>query len=231
MKKSLRMEELITRHSAIMDQYDPDKRVGLIVDEWGTWFLTEPGTNPGFLYQQNTMRDALVAGLHLHIFQNHHDRVQMTNVAQMVNVLQAMVLTEGPAMLLTPTYHVFEMFKVHQDAQALATHTRLGNYEYDGDSIPQVSVSASKAQNSYIHVSLCNVHPGESANLNLELRGLEEVKGISGVVLASDEMQAHNTFDQPERVKKETFTSFQQQDQHLDVTLPPMSVVMLTIAP
>ncbi|KAF6620148.1 alpha-N-arabinofuranosidase [Paenibacillus polymyxa] len=231
MKKSLHMDELITRHSAIMDQYDPDKRVGLIVDEWGTWFLTEPGTNPGFLYQQNTMRDALVAGLHLHIFHNHHDRVQMTNIAQMVNVLQAMVLTEGPAMLLTPTYHVFEMFKVHQDAQALAIHAKVGNYEYDGDSIPQVSVSASKAQDGFIHISLCNVHPGESANLSLELRGLEEVKEINGVVLASDDMQAHNTFDQPERVKKEAFTSYQLQEQHLDVTLPPMSVVMLTIAP
>lgn len=202
MKKSLHMDELITRHSAIMDQYDPDKRVGLIIDEWGTWFLTEPGTNPGFLYQQNTMRDALVAGLHLHIFHNHHDRVQMTNIAQMVNVLQAMVLTEGPAMLLTPTYHIFEMFKVHQDAQALAVHVKVGDYEYDGDSIPQVSVSASKAQDGNIHISFCNVHPGESANLNLELRGLEEVKKISGVVLANDDMQAHNTFDQPERVKR-----------------------------
>lgn len=231
MKKSLHMDELITRHSAIMDQYDPDKRVGLIVDEWGTWFLTEPGTNPGFLYQQNTMRDALVAGLHLHIFHNHHDRVQMTNIAQMVNVLQAMILTEGPAMLLTPTYHIFEMFKVHQDAQALAVHVKVGDYEYDGDSIPQVSVSASKAQDDNIHISFCNVHPGESANLNLELRGLEESKKISGVVLASDDMQAHNTFDQPERVKKEAFTSYQLQGQHLDVTLPPMSVVMLTIAP
>lgn len=231
MKKSLYMDELITRHSAIMDQYDPGKRVGLIVDEWGTWFLTEPGTNPGFLYQQNTMRDALVAGLHLHIFHNHHDRVQMTNIAQMVNVLQAMVLTEGPAMLLTPTYHVFEMFKVHQDAQALATYAEVDRYEYDGDSIPQVSVSASKAQDGCIHISLCNVHPGESANVSLKLRGLEEMKKISGTVLASDEMQAHNTFDQPERVKKEAFTSFQQQGQHLDVTLPPMSVVMLSIAP
>ncbi|MEK5260533.1 alpha-N-arabinofuranosidase [Paenibacillus sp. FSL L8-0663] len=231
MKKSLHMDELITRHSAIMDQYDPDKRVGLIVDEWGTWFLTEPGTNPGFLYQQNTMRDALVAGLHLHIFHNHHDRVQMTNIAQMVNVLQAMVLTEGPAMLLTPTYHIFEMFKVHQDAQALAVHVKVGDYEYDGDSIPQVSLSASKAQDGNIHISFCNVHPGVSANLNLELRGLEEVKKISGVVLANDDMQAHNTFDQPERVKKEAFTSYQLQGQHLDVTLPPMSVVMLTIAP
>ncbi len=177
------------------------------------------------------MRDALVAGLHLHIFQDHHDRVQMTNIAQMVNVLQAMVLTEGPAMLLTPTYHVFEMFKVHQDAQALAAHVTVGNYEYDGHSIPQVSVSASKAKDGYIHVSLCNVHPGETASLNLELRGLDNVKQISGVVLASDDMQAHNTFDQPERVKTENFTSFQQKGQSLDVTLPPMSVVMLTIAP
>lgn len=119
MQKSLHMDELITRHSAIMDQYDPEKRVGLIIDEWGTWFLSEPGTNPGFLYQQNTLRDALVAGIHLNIFQNHSSRVQMANIAQMVNVLQALVLTEGDKLLLTPTYHVFEMYKVHQDNELL----------------------------------------------------------------------------------------------------------------
>ena len=97
-----------------MDKYDPQKRVGLVVDEWGTWYDVEPGTNPGFLYQQNTLRDALVAAINFHIFQRHADRVAMANIAQMINVLQAMILTDKEKMVLTPTYHVFEMFKVHQ---------------------------------------------------------------------------------------------------------------------
>src|SRR5690606_3819224 len=119
MKKAFHMDELITKHSSIMDQYDPEKRVGLIIDEWGTWFNVEEGTNPGFLFQQNTLRDALVAGFHFNIFHKHNERVQMTNIAQTVNVLQAMILTEGEKVLLTPTYHVFDMFKVHQDAERL----------------------------------------------------------------------------------------------------------------
>ena len=114
MKKTMYMEELIRRHSAIMDQYDPDKKVGMIVDEWGTWYDVEPGTNPGFLYQQNTMRDALVAGINLNLFNKHSDRVKMANIAQMVNVLQSMILTEGEKMVKTPTYHVFDLYQVHQ---------------------------------------------------------------------------------------------------------------------
>src|SRR5260370_31445927 len=110
------MDELVQRHSTIMDRYDPEKRVAMVVDEWGTWFDVEPGTNPGFLYQQNTIRDALVAGLSLNIFNNHAHRVHMANIAQTVNVLQAMVLTEGEKMLLTPAYHAFKMHKAHQGA-------------------------------------------------------------------------------------------------------------------
>ena len=115
------MEELIRRHSAIMDQYDPDKKVGMIVDEWGTWYDVEPGTNPGFLYQQNTMRDALVAGINLNLFNKHSDRVKMANIAQMVNVLQSMILTEGEKMVKTPTYHVFDLYQVHQENDLLAS--------------------------------------------------------------------------------------------------------------
>jgi len=120
LKHTLVMEELVTKHSIIMDKYDPEKKIGLIVDEWGAWYDVEPGTNPGFLYQQNTLRDALIAGINLNIFNNHCDRVQMANIAQLVNVLQAVILTEGDKMLLTPTYHVFNMYKVHQDADLLS---------------------------------------------------------------------------------------------------------------
>ena len=143
-KSTLVMDELVTRHSTIMDQYDPKKRVGLIVDEWGTWFDVEPGTNPGFLFQQNTMRDALVAGINLNIFNNHADRVKGANIAQMVNVLQAIIFTEGEKMVLTPTYYVFEMYKVHQDAALIPVTFKSPEYVLNGKSIPAVTASASR---------------------------------------------------------------------------------------
>jgi len=229
MKKSLHMDELITRHSTIMDKYDPEKRVALIVDEWGTWFLSEPGTNPGFLYQQNSLRDALVAGLHLHIFHKHHERVKMTNIAQMVNVLQAMILTEGDKMLLTPTYHVFEMFKVHQDADVLQMAVDSPDYELNGETLPQVSVSASRKDGD-VHISLCNISTTESASVKLDLRGIGAEGQVSGRVLTSGDMQAHNTFEQPETIAPQAFDGFARgENGALDVTLPPMSVTVLTI--
>ncbi|MEJ1971041.1 MAG: alpha-L-arabinofuranosidase C-terminal domain-containing protein [Lacunisphaera sp.] len=144
LRATLRMEELVAKHSAIRDKYDPEKKVGLVVDEWGVWTDVEPGTNPGFLYQQNTLRDALVAALNFHIFQAHADRVTMANIAQMVNVLQAMILTDKEKMLLTPTYHAFEMFKVHQGAMCLALTLTTPDYAFGGEKIPAVSASASR---------------------------------------------------------------------------------------
>src|SRR5665213_191582 len=152
LRRTLRMDELITKHSAIMDKYDPQKKVGLIVDEWGNWYNVEPGTNPGFLFQQNTLRDAIVAGLNFHIFQRHADRVVMANIAQLVNVLQSLILTDGPKMTVTPTYHVFEMFKVHQDATALPVDVQTPPYAFGGESIPAVSASASRDKAGRIHL-------------------------------------------------------------------------------
>ncbi|MGG3306148.1 alpha-N-arabinofuranosidase [Paenibacillus lautus] len=230
MKKALHMDELITRHSAIMDQYDPNKRIGLIVDEWGTWFDVEPGTNPGFLYQQNTIRDALVAGLTLNIFHEHNDRVVMANIAQVVNVLQSVVLTEGEKMILTPTYHVFDMYKVHQDAERLATNYSGVDYEMDGEKIPQVSVTASKDQAGKIHVSLCNVSHTEQSDVTIQLRGLnDEVSKIVGQQLASDSLDAHNTFESPETLRPTTFHAFEQERDVLRAKLAPMSVTVLEI--
>ena len=119
LKRALYMDELLRKHSAIMDKYDPEKKVALIVGEWGAWHEVEPGTNPGFLYQQNSLRDALVAAIHFNIFHKYADRVRMANIAQTINVLQAMLLVKDEKLVLTPTYHVFEMFKVHQDATNL----------------------------------------------------------------------------------------------------------------
>jgi alpha-N-arabinofuranosidase len=230
MRKSLYMDELITRHSAIMDQYDPKKRVGLIVDEWGTWYNVEAGTNPGFLYQQNTLRDALVAGLHFHIFHRHCDRVHMANIAQTVNVLQAMVLTEGAKMLLTPTYHVFEMFKVYQDAEALTVHVATDTYRHGEGEIPQVSVSASR-RDGKTHISFCNVHPGEAAQVSLRIRGLSAAPKVSGRILTSGEMNAHNTFERPDALIPQAFDGFAEVSQDgMTVQLPPMSVAVLELS-
>jgi alpha-N-arabinofuranosidase len=232
MKSALRMEELITKHSVIMDKYDPDKRVGLIVDEWGTWHSVEPGTNPGFLYQQNTMRDALVAGLNFNIFHKHCERVRMANIAQTVNVLQAVILTEGEKMLLTPTYHVFDLFKVHQDAELLDLTLDCGRYIYNGEEIPELSASASRDSEGKIHISLCNLNHAENSSVSLELRGMGGYSlNVSGTILTADAMDAHNTFDQPEAVKPQSFSGFALENERLSINLPRMSVVVLELVP
>ena len=165
LKGALVMDELVTKHSEIMDQFDRDKKVGLMVDEWGAWHAVEPGTNPGFLYQQNSLRDALVAGVTLNIFQQHCDRVRMANIAQTVNVLQAMILTDKEKMIVTPTYHVFDMYAVHQDAKWLPTELQCGDYQFEQEKIPALNVSASRDAAGKIHVSLCNLDPNRPATL------------------------------------------------------------------
>ncbi|GIO30454.1 MULTISPECIES: alpha-N-arabinofuranosidase [Paenibacillus] len=231
MEKALRMEELIARHSAIMDKYDPEKRVGLIVDEWGTWFDVEPGTNPGFLYQQNSLRDALVAGLTLNIFNLHCDRVRMANIAQTVNVLQAVILTEGEKMVLTPTYHVFDMYKVHQDAELLDLNLSSGTYSAFGREIPEVSASASRDANGRIHISLCNLNHASSSSVSIDLRGLgTSAPAITGSTLTSDNLDAHNTFDQPERIAPQPFHAYKLEGSRLELELPSKSVTVIELA-
>ncbi|MEX1054538.1 MAG: alpha-L-arabinofuranosidase C-terminal domain-containing protein, partial [Rhodothermales bacterium] len=159
MSKATEIKTLVERHGAIMDRYDPEKRVDLIVGEWGVWHEVEEGTNPGFLYQQNTIRDALVASYHLDVFNNHADRVRGANIAQTVNVLQAMLLTKGPDVVLTPTYHVFEFYTVHHDATLLPIALEPGTYSYGNESIPAVSASASRNEEGTIHLTLTNVDP------------------------------------------------------------------------
>jgi alpha-N-arabinofuranosidase len=228
LRNALRMEELVTKHSAIMDRYDAGKRVALIVDEWGAWHAVEPGTNPGFLYQQNTLRDALVAGVTLNIFNNHADRVRMGNIAQMINVLQAMILTDKEKMLLTPTYHVFEMYTVHHDAKLLPSELHSADYVSGEQEIPAVSASASKDAEGKIHVSLCNLHPRLAAEVSCELQGAKGQK-LSGRVLTAPDITSHNTFDQSESVKPGDFMAFKTTDDGFSTTLPPKSVVVLTL--
>ncbi len=228
LQQALRINELIEGHSTIMDQYDPQQNVGLYVGEWGTWHSVEPGTNPGFLYQQNTLRDALVAGLSLNIFNRHSDRVQMANIAQTVNVLQAMVLTDEEEMILTPTYHVFEMYKVHQNATLLPTHLDCVDYTHNDQSIPSVSASASMDEAGTIHITLCNLDPENSIVLNCELRGMD-AKNVTGRILTASAMNAHNTFDNPDAVHPVVYQDFSLRRGLLTATLPAKSVVVLAV--
>lgn len=228
MQKALHMEELVERHSAIMDHYDPKKRVALVVGEWGMWHDVEPGTNPGFLYQQNTMRDAVVAAATLDIFNNHADRVRMANIAQAVNVLQAMILTRGDQMILTPTYYVFELYTVHHDAVMLPISLDAGRYEFGGESVPAVSASASRDRTGKIHISLTNLDPNRARTVRTELRGAN-VHAVSGRILTAATMGAHNTFEQPDAVHLASFTGARLAGDRLTVELPPKSVVVLEL--
>ena len=230
LKNALQIEELIVRHSAIMDQYDPEKRVGLLVDEWGAWHAVEPDTNPGFLYQQNSLRDGLVAGLSLNIFNRYCERVYGANIAQTVNVLQAMVLTEdgGERMLLTPTYHVFEMFKGHQDATLLPVDLRSGTYAFGEESTPALNVSASKSDDGKILVTVCNLDPNGEQLLNCDIRGVE-LKEVSGRVLTAPEITAHNTFDEPDQVRPVEFMDAELNGSELTVRVPGKSVVAVEL--
>jgi alpha-L-arabinofuranosidase len=228
LKRALRIEELVVKHSEIMDKYDPEKRISLMVDEWGAWHAVEPGTNPGFLYQQNSLRDALVAASTLNIFNNHCDRVKMANIAQMINVLQAMILTDKEKMILTPTYHVFEMYTAHHDARLLPVELQSPDYELGTDKIPQINVSASLDQSGKMHVTLCNLNPRASAEIACELQGARAQR-LSGRVLTAAEITAHNTFDRPETVKPTTFNAGKGNENGFSATLPPRSIVLLEI--
>lgn len=226
MKRALFMDELITKHSAIMDKYDPGKRVALVVDEWGCWHDVEPGTNPGFLYQQNSLRDALVAGVTLNIFNNHCDRVKMANIAQTINVLQAMILTDKEKMILTPTYHVFDLYKVHQDAELLDTYLESPTIQQGDNSIPQLSVSSSVDRDGVVHVSLCNMSLESGVEIKCDIRGMD-VSSVTGRILTASEMNAHNTFEKPDAIEPAEFDGAVLSKDGLVVQLPAKSVVVL----
>ncbi len=226
--ETLKMDDLITRHSAAMDKYDPGKRVWLAVDEWGTWYAGDPGTNPGFLRQQNTLRDALVAAINLNIFARHADRVKLTAIAQMVNVLQAMILTDGPKMVLTPTYHVFAMYKPYMDGTVLPIDIKSPWYNKDQWTMPAVSASAVRGKDGLIHVGLANLDPNRPTTITATLDGVS-AGTVTGQVLTADAMNALNAFDKPDTVVPVAFTGARIEGGTLTVTLPPKSVVMLAV--
>lgn len=232
MVKAADIDRVIAGHSAVMDAYDPKRRIGLVCDEWGTWWTSEPGTNPRFLFQQNTLRDALVAGLHFDIFHKHAARLRMANIAQTVNVLQAMLLT-GPdgSLVLTPTYHVFEMNKGHHDALRLPVHLIEKPEPYDaGDTaLDLISISASTKDGSAL-ISVGNLALDADITFTLDLRG-RTVTGHRGRVLTADKPEAHNTATAPDEVAP-TDLDLTLDDGVLTVTLPrhSFSTIQLDLA-
>jgi alpha-N-arabinofuranosidase len=224
----LKIEDIIRQHSAIMDKYDPEKKVGLVVDEWGIWTDAEPGTNPAFLYQQNSLRDALIAASTLNIFNNHCDRVKLAALAQTVNVLQALILTEKDRMLLTPTYHVFDLYKVHQDAVLLPVRFESPDYVYGGGKLPAVNASASRDSAGLIHISLVNIDASKKITVRAAFAGVSW-KSVEGRILNSGSFTDINTFDRPDKVRPALFAGARKEGNDLVVELPAHSVVVLEL--
>jgi len=225
--QALCVEPILCRHRAIMDGFDPDRRIDLIVDEWGAWHPVMEGTPPRFLRQQNTLRDALVAALSLDIFNRHADKVAMANIAQTINVLQAMCLTDGPRMFRTPTHHVYAMYAAHQGGESAPVRAECDSifeHRYAGirQPLPRIAGSAS-VKDGLLTVSITNTHPTEDVTVTLDVRGRQAAaEGLR--TLAAADIHAHNDFDSPDRV--------QPADGELDgltLHLPPASVNVATI--
>jgi alpha-N-arabinofuranosidase len=227
-KSALWMDTLVTRHGAIMDKYDPGKRIAMVVDEWGGWYDVEQGTNPGFLYQQNTMRDAMIAGVSLNIFNNHCDRVRMANLAQAINVLQAVILTNEEMMILTPTYHVMEMYNVHQDAKMIPLSIKCNDYTLGNEKLPAVSASASIDSTGATHISLVNIDANKSQDISINVRGAK-FRSVTGRILTSPKLQDVNSFNTPDAIKPMVFKGVVLSGGVLVVKLPPFSVAVLEL--
>jgi alpha-N-arabinofuranosidase len=228
LSRTLEMDKFIKRNVEALDRNDPDKKIGLFVDEWGTWYDVEQGTNPGFLYQQNTLRDAVVAALNFNLFHKHADRVRMTNIAQMVNVLQAMILTDKDRMVLTPTYHAFRMYVPFQGAVSLpATIANDAPYALGATSVPGLSVSAARAKDGKVYVAMVNTHPREAKEVDLRVAGARAA-GVSGQVLSAEAMDARNTFQQPQAVRPVAYSA-RANGGKLSVKLPPKAVMVVAV--
>ena len=225
--KTLKMEELILGHTAIMDKYDPTHRVGLIVDEWGAWYDVEPGTNPGFLYQQSTMRDALLAAINLNIFNKHSDRVVMANIAQMVNVLQSVILTEGNKMLLTPTYHVFDLYQAHQESTLVESFIETEKIGGEETAVPNLHESVSIDESGTLHITLANLSVTQSYPVEGVLAG-KQARSVQARILCN-QFNACNTFEAPNTVAIQPFDEVRLTQTGLNFTIPPCSVMELTV--
>jgi len=225
LKETLNMEGLINKHAAIMDKYDPQKKVALAVDEWGSWYAPLPGSNPGFLVQQNSLRDAVLAALNLNIFARHADRVRMANIAQMINVLQAMILTDKEKMVLTPTYYVYKMYVPFQDSTFVPVTFDAGTYTHGDVSLPRVDAIAAKDANGRLWLEVTNVDPNQSVEVQVNVAGMN-LKGVSGETLTASKVDSVNTFDAPNAVVPKAI-SVKASDGKLTLKLEPKSVTVV----
>jgi alpha-N-arabinofuranosidase len=227
LKSTLEMEDLISKHSAIMDKYDPEKKVALVVDEWGGWYVPLPGSHPGFLVQQNSLRDAILAALNLNIFARHADRVRMANIAQMINVLQAMIITDKEKMVLTPTYYVFKMYVPFQDATFVPVTLDAGTYIHEGVTLPRVDAIAAKDKAGKLWLAVTNVDPSQQAEIEVNLTGAT-AKSASGETLTAPKVDSVNTFEAPNTVAPKR-VSANVQGGKVTLKVEPKSVTVVSV--
>jgi len=227
LKDTLHMDDLLARQTAVMDRYDPKKKLMLAVDEWGAWLSPNPGSNPGFLQQQNSLRDAILAALNLDIFIRHADRVRLANIAQMINVLQAMILTDGPKMVLTPTYHVYRLYVPFQGATAIPVRFDAGTYRHGDVTLPRVDAVAARDASGTLWLALTNVDPDQPAEIAPEIEGVR-LRGASGEVLTAPRVDSVNSFDAPETVMPKPISGMMRSGK-LVLTLPPKSVTVIRL--
>jgi alpha-N-arabinofuranosidase len=225
LKETRRMEEVVHSQEVILDKYDPPKKVGLAVDEWGSWLAPTPGTHPGFLEQQNSQRDALVAALGINIFVRHADRVRMANIAQMINVLQAMILTSGNRMILTPTYHVYQMYVPFQDANSVPVSFDPGAYTHDDVQLPRVDAIAARDRSGKFWVAVTNIDPVRPASIEL-VTDAKHITAASGQTLAAPHIDSVNTFDAPNTVGAKPIAA-KVSGGKLGLTVAPASVTVV----
>ena len=226
--RALYIEELVVRHKYLMDQYDPEVKISMIVDEWGAWHSAEEGTNPRFLFQQNTMRDAIVAAVSLNIFNNHSDRVHMANLAQMINVIQSVILTEGDQMVLTPTYHVFDLYKGHQDATLIESYVQKDMTGTEEAQVPCLNVSASEDEAGKLRITIANLSAKESQDLRCIIAG-REYSQVSARHIAGD-MNAHNQFGKAPEVEIKALEGIKLDKEGLTLKMPACSVAEIVLS-
>ena len=228
LNKAYLMDEYVTRHCAILDQYDPEKKIGLSVDEWGTWFKVEEGTNPGFLYQQNTVRDALVAGITLNVFNKHCDRVKLACIAQMINVLQSVILTDGGKMIKTPTYHIFHMYRHHQGAQLLESSiTGVADTGVDGFKVPELTESVSE-KDGIITITVSNQSLTDAKELEVIFAEKKDFQVVESSIVGGSDPHDYNTFEEPEKVVEKKYEDYTA-DNGLKLNIPAASVVEIRL--
>ena len=227
LKSTLEMENLITKHSAIMDKYDPQKKIALIVDEWGSWYAPLAGSNPAFLVQQNSMRDAILAALNLNIFARHAERVRGANIAQMINVLQAMIMTDQEKMVLTPTYYVYKMLVPFQDAALVPVTFNAGSYANGNLTLPRIDAIAARDQAGKLWLEITNVDPNQPVEIVASLAGIKP-RAATGETLTAAKVDSVNTFDAPNAVKPKPI-SVKVEGGKLKLTLEPKSVTVITV--